>query len=93
MARLFKKLSKTAGLAPGTLVHVGDARAEDVQITIIDYDEQSLEEKQIKKEMGIFGSTLVKSGTMSKRKLPMLPEELEILKPLCFRQITVGKFL
>ena len=48
MARLFKKLSKTAGFVPGTLIHVGEKRAERVKITIIDYDEKQVQEEEIK---------------------------------------------
>jgi len=42
-----KKQLKKAGLPPGTLVHVGEKRAEAIRITYIDYDEQNIEEKQI----------------------------------------------
>ncbi|MFH1768575.1 MAG: magnesium/cobalt transporter CorA [Candidatus Omnitrophota bacterium] len=48
MARSIRRLSKTAGLVPGTLVHVGEKRSEKVHITIIDYDESSFHEKEIK---------------------------------------------
>jgi len=40
--------SKTAGLPPGTLVHVGIARDEKVKITIVDYDETHVEEMEVK---------------------------------------------
>ncbi len=43
---LLKRSSKKAGLPPGTLVHVGEARTEKVQINLIDYDEDRLEEKK-----------------------------------------------
>jgi len=43
--KLFKKSSKKAGLPPGTLVHVGEKRTEEVRITLIDYDENRVEEK------------------------------------------------
>ena len=43
--RLLKKSSKKAGLPPGTLVHVGEKRTEEVRITLIDYDEDHVEEK------------------------------------------------
>jgi len=46
MSRLLKKSSKMAGLAPGTLVHVGERRAEKVRVTIIDYDAEHLEETE-----------------------------------------------
>lgn len=44
--RFLKKVSKKAGLPPGTLVHVGEERTSKVKITIIDYDEKSLEERE-----------------------------------------------
>lgn len=43
--RLFKKSSKKAGLPPGTLVHVGEKRTEKSRISLIDYDEDHVEEK------------------------------------------------
>jgi len=48
MARLFKKISKTAGLTPGTLVHIGEKKTDRVRITIIDYDEAQFQEKEAK---------------------------------------------
>jgi magnesium transporter len=39
--------SKKVGLPPGTLVHVGEKKVESVRITIMDYDEQRFEEKQV----------------------------------------------
>ena len=47
MPRLIKKVSKTIGLPPGTLMHVGDKSAERIKITVIDYDEKQLQEKEI----------------------------------------------
>jgi magnesium transporter len=47
MAKLIKKHSRKAGLPPGTLVHIGKRKAESVRITIIDYDEERFQEKQI----------------------------------------------
>ena len=46
MTRLIKKISKTAGLVPGTLVHVGEKKAERLRITIFDYDEKQFREKE-----------------------------------------------
>lgn len=40
--------SKTAGLPPGTLVHVGIVQDEKVKIKIIDYDEKHVEEMEVK---------------------------------------------
>lgn len=45
MADSALKRSTKAGLPPGTLVHVGEKRAETVKITIMDYDREHLEEK------------------------------------------------
>jgi len=48
LPKLVKKKSKKAGLPPGTLVHIGKKRMEKVKITIIDYDEEHLQEKDAK---------------------------------------------
>ena len=48
MSRLIKKRSGKAGLPPGTLVHVGERKAEKVKIQILDYDEAQFEEKEAK---------------------------------------------
>jgi len=48
MPRLIKKRSRKAGLPPGTLVHIGEQKAEEVRITAIDYDEARFQEKEIK---------------------------------------------
>jgi len=47
MTRLMKKRSKKAGLPPGSLVHIGEKKSGDVEITIIDYDESHFEEKVV----------------------------------------------
>jgi len=46
-AKQTKKRSKKAGLPPGTLVHIGEKKAESVRITVIDYDEQNFQESQV----------------------------------------------
>jgi magnesium transporter len=48
MLRLIKKSSEKVGLPPGTLVPRGEKKTEKVRITIIDYDEASFQEKQIR---------------------------------------------
>jgi magnesium transporter len=48
MPKLIKKRSKKAGLPPGTLVHIGEKKAETLKITIMDYDESYFEEKEVK---------------------------------------------
>jgi magnesium transporter len=47
--RFVKKISQKAGLAPGTLVHVGEERTEQVKIEIIDYSETSYQQKYAQK--------------------------------------------
>ena len=47
MAKFIKKFSKKVGLPPGTLVHVGEKKAETTRIRIIDYNEAQLNEKDI----------------------------------------------
>ena len=42
-----QRRSKKIGLPPGTLVHVGEKKVESVRITLMDYDEQHFEEKQL----------------------------------------------
>jgi magnesium transporter len=49
MPKLTKKRSKKAGLPPGTLVHIGERKAEELKITIIDYDEVHFQEREIEK--------------------------------------------
>jgi magnesium transporter len=42
-----KKVSGKAGLPPGTLVHVGERKTEAVRTTVIDYDAENFQEKQV----------------------------------------------
>jgi len=48
MPKPIKKRSKKAGLPPGTLVHIGEKKAETPKITIMDYDEAHFQEKETK---------------------------------------------
>jgi len=48
MSLFLKKSSKKAGLPPGTVVFVGEKKVEEIRITIIDYDENQYEEREIK---------------------------------------------
>jgi len=47
MPQLTKKRSEKAGLPPGTLVHIGEQKTEKTKITILDYDKERLQEKEI----------------------------------------------
>lgn len=46
--KLLKSRSKKAGLPPGSLVYVGDKKPEKTTIVIIDYDEETFLEKNVK---------------------------------------------
>ena len=48
MSRVLRKTSHKAGLPPGALVHVGERKVESVKITIMDYDQTSFQEKQVR---------------------------------------------
>ncbi|MCK8603204.1 hypothetical protein [Desulfoferrobacter suflitae] len=48
MPKFIKRRSKKSGLAPGTLIHIGEKRTEQSKITLIKYDETSSQEKQVK---------------------------------------------
>ncbi|MBN2206380.1 MAG: magnesium/cobalt transporter CorA [Candidatus Aminicenantes bacterium] len=41
-----RKRSKKAGLPPGSLVHVGERKTERVRITVLDYNEAGVEERE-----------------------------------------------
>ena len=47
-ARFIKKTSEKTGLVPGTLIHIGERKTDEVKITIIDYDENQYEEREVK---------------------------------------------
>jgi magnesium transporter len=49
MRGLIKKSAKKKGLAPGTLIYVGEQKAEPVRIMLIDYNEKEFQEKEIDK--------------------------------------------
>jgi magnesium transporter len=41
-------ISKKAGMPPGTLIHVGERKADFVRLSILNFDEKGYEEKEIK---------------------------------------------
>lgn len=47
MLRFMKKMSKKVAQSPGTLVHIGDDKTEEVKITLTTYNEKAFEEKEI----------------------------------------------
>jgi magnesium transporter len=46
-SRFIKKTSKKAGMSPGTLVHIGEKKIEKVKITLVNYDQEQLLEKEL----------------------------------------------
>jgi magnesium transporter len=46
MPRLMRKRAGKRGLPPGTVMYDGEARHREVEISVIDYDEKALDEKQ-----------------------------------------------
>ncbi|MFH1549312.1 MAG: magnesium/cobalt transporter CorA [Planctomycetota bacterium] len=49
MARFIKKRASKVGLPPGSPVHIGEKRTEEVGISLIDYDEKQFAEKAIER--------------------------------------------
>jgi magnesium transporter len=47
MPRFIKKTSKKAGLSPGTLVHIGEKKAETAKFALINYDQKQLQEREL----------------------------------------------
>jgi magnesium transporter len=47
--KFFKKASKKAGMSPGTLIHVGEQKIDKAKITLMNYDQDRLEEKILKR--------------------------------------------
>ena len=45
MVRSLKKHSKKSGLPPGTLMHIGERKADQVTLEYIDYDSDFFDEK------------------------------------------------
>jgi magnesium transporter len=47
MRKLIRRSSRKAGLPPGSLVHVGEKRAEPPNITVFDYDADHVDEREV----------------------------------------------
>ncbi len=48
MARFFKNREANQGLAPGSLVFIGNKKVENIRIRIIDFDKDKLDEQEFK---------------------------------------------
>ncbi|MBN1833748.1 MAG: magnesium/cobalt transporter CorA [Deltaproteobacteria bacterium] len=46
MLKFIKRSAKKTGLAPGTLVHVGERKVEKIRIRTIEFDEQAINERE-----------------------------------------------
>ncbi len=44
---ILKKTSKTAGLPPGSMIHIGEKKLDKSKISVIDFTENNFEEKQV----------------------------------------------
>ncbi len=78
--RLFRRRSKTIGLPPGTPVYVGERRPRKTKITIIDYNEDDFQEKEI--ETVAECSDFTDSSTATWIRVEGF-SNLEMLKELC----------
>ncbi len=47
MSKITRRISKTKGLPPGTLVYIGPEKQEKTKIAVIDYDEKDFQEKKV----------------------------------------------
>ena len=47
MPRFFKRTSKKTGLSPGILIHTGEQKMENATISIINFDQENLVEKEL----------------------------------------------
>jgi magnesium transporter len=47
-AELFRRISRKTGLPPGTLMHIGEKKEEEVKITVMDYDATTCQEESMK---------------------------------------------
>jgi magnesium transporter len=47
MSKIFRKRSEKVGLPPGTIVHIGERKAQKHRITIVDYDETKFQEREL----------------------------------------------
>ncbi|MGA1823635.1 MAG: magnesium/cobalt transporter CorA [bacterium] len=79
MPRFFKKVIKKTGLAPGTLVYTNEQKMGKAKITVIDYNEEKLEEREVNKIEECF--PLKKTSTVSWINIDGL-HEVEIIEKI-----------
>ena len=48
-SKFIKRSSKKAGMSPGSLVHVGEQKIDKARISVMNYDQDRLEEKELKR--------------------------------------------
>jgi magnesium transporter len=54
MPRFAKKRSHKAGSSPGTLIHIGEKRKDEVRVSLLDYDEKQFQEREISSMEEVF---------------------------------------
>ena len=47
IGKIFKKYSKKIGLPPGTMVYVGEKKVEKTKISVIDYDKDNFQKREL----------------------------------------------
>ncbi len=47
LKKLVRKRNKKVGAPPGTLVHIGEQKTEKVRLRVIDYDQDTIEEREV----------------------------------------------
>jgi len=48
MTRLYRRVGKSARTVPGTLIHIGKRHSEKIKVTLFNFDDKNLEEKELK---------------------------------------------
>lgn len=55
-SKCIKRTSKKAGMSPGALIHVGEQKIDKAKINLMNYNQDLLEEKQLKRIEESFAS-------------------------------------
>ena len=54
MAKFVKRLSRKSGLPPGTLMPIGEQRIDKIRITLMDYDEDQITDREVENIEEVF---------------------------------------
>lgn len=47
MGQVIHRYSKKTGMPPGSLVHIGETKIEETRITVLDFDEETFQERSV----------------------------------------------